>query len=384
MPEPGEYPDALPHGPVRGRGAPINPANRFESTRLHVLGDHLDALAAERACEQAQAEGDASTIELTLGERQEKTTVLADQSQTIINPIDSPDLPMKWSLNPYRGCEHGCIYCYARPTHEYLGFNSGLDFETKIMAKFDAADLLRKQLSKKSWQPQPIMMAGVTDIYQPIEAKLGITRQCLQVLAQARQPGGLITKNRLVTRDLDLLQELAQHQAVRVAVSITTLDAELAMKMEPRTSTPRDRLRAVSDLASAGVPVSVMVAPILPGLTDREVPAILKAAADAGATHAGYVLLRLPHQVKALFLSWLEKHYPQRASHVESLIRDTREGELYNAKWRTRQRGQGQVAQQIESIFRVFARKYKLDQPLSPLSGDAFRRPGPAGQMPLF
>lgn len=384
MPEPGEYPDALPHGPVRGRGASINPGNRFESTRLHVLGDHLDALAAEQAYEQAQQIDSPTAIELKLGERQEKTTILADRSQTIINRIDSPDLPMKWSLNPYRGCEHGCIYCYARPTHEFLGFNSGLDFETKIMAKFNAAELLRKHLGKKSWQPESIMMAGVTDIYQPVEAKLGITRQCLQVLAQARQPVGLVTKNRLVTRDLDLLQELAHHHAVRVAVSVTTLDAELAMKMEPRTSTPRDRLRAISQLAEAGVPTTVMVAPIVPGLTDREIPAILKAAADAGASRAGYVLLRLPHQVKALFLSWLEKHYPERASHVETLIRDTREGELYNAQWRTRHRGQGQVAQQIENMFRVFARKYKLDQPSRSLSGKAFRRPGDGGQMTLF
>ncbi|HEX7009233.1 MAG TPA: PA0069 family radical SAM protein [Phycisphaeraceae bacterium] len=368
-----EYADALPRGALRGRGAGLNPGNRFESVRLHVLGEQLD-----EAAQQAQQEGQAKLA----------TQVLADHSRTLINRVDhrkSPDIGYDWTINPYRGCEHGCIYCYARPTHEYFGLSCGVDFETRIFAKHDAPELLARELAKPSWRGEPIIMSGVTDPYQPVEARLGITRGCLEIMARCRQPVGLITKNRLVLRDLDLLHELATHRAVSVAVSVTTLDAKLAAKMEPRASSPRDRLAAVARLRAAGVPVRVMMAPIIPGLNDREIPRVLQAAHEAGAMQASYVLLRLPYQLKDLFLEWLKRHVPQRAKHVESLIRDTRNGRLYESAWSVRHRGRGAVAQQIEQVFALFRRRYGLDQKIPPLSSASFRPPAPSnGQLGLF
>jgi DNA repair photolyase len=291
--------------------------------------------------------------------------VYEDSSRSVVNKVNSPDLSMmKWTLNPYRGCEHGCIYCYARPSHELLGFSCGLDFETKIVAKRDAARLLREKLRSPSWKGESIAFSGVTDPYQPIEAKLGITRQCLEVLAEFGQPVSVITKNRLILRDLDLLKRLHERGAVSCAVSITTLDNELAAKMEPRASAPGARLEAIRKISAEGIPVCVMMAPIIPGLTDREIPAVLGAAAEAGATSAGYVLLRLPHQIKDLFLEWLRRHFPDRASHVEALIRESREGALYDAEYFTRQRGKGAHAEQIEKMFDLFKRKYGMEGPV--------------------
>jgi DNA repair photolyase len=366
-----EYPDAVPHGAVRGRGAGLNPANRYEGYRLHVLGEELDRLA-----EQTEGEGP----------RQVKTVVYRDRSRSIINRVDpnSADIGFNWTLNPYRGCEHGCIYCYARPDHERLGMSCGLDFETKIVAKPEAPAMLERALAKASWQGEPIVMAGVTDPYQPIERKLRITRGCLEVMARCKQPVSFVTKNRLVTRDLDLLRELAAHRVVRVAVSITTLDAALAGEMEPRAASPQHRLETVRLLTEAGVPAMVMVAPIVPGLTDHETPAILEAAAEAGAVGASYVLLRLPHQIKALFLDWLKRTRPQRADHVESLIRQTRGGELYDARFGIRQKGEGPLAAQIGQQFKVFAKRYGLARKLPALNSDAFVRPSLDGQMGLF
>jgi DNA repair photolyase len=338
-----EYADGLVQGEIRGRGAGLNPGNRFEDVRLHVLGDHLDEVAVEHP--------DGVQV---------KTRIYRDSSRTILNPIDSPDLPMKWSINPYRGCEHGCIYCYARPGHEYLGMSSGLDFETKILAKMEAPELLRAELSKKSWIGEGIMISGVTDCYQPIEATLRITRRMLEVCAEFAQPVGLITKNRLITRDIDVFKELNAHNAISAAVSITSLDNSLSAKMEPRASSPKERLAAVRQLADAGIPVAVMAAPIVPALNESEIPAILEAARDAGASSAGFVLLRLPHQIKALFLDWLAREYPERAAHVESAIRDTRDGDLYQTAWGVRQRGTGPRAEQIADMFNLFARKYDL------------------------
>jgi DNA repair photolyase len=357
-------------GPVRGRGAGLNPPNRFERLSLEVLGEHWDHLATEtRRFEDG---------------RQVATQVLRDYSRTVLNPVDSPDLPFAWTLNPYRGCEHGCVYCYARPTHETLALGCGLDFETRILAKPDAARLLRAELGRESWKGQAIVMSGVTDPYQPIESKLGITRGCLEVMVEHRQAVAIVTKSRLVLRDLDLLGELNRHQAAHVAVSLTTLDNALASKMEPRAASPSDRLWTIRRLAAAGIPVMVMTAPIIPAINDRELPALLKAAADAGATSAGYVLLRLPHQNKALFEEWLDRHFPDRKKHVLNILRQTRGGELYDPAWNTRMTGQGAFADQIQQTFTLFARRFGLHQRRHELNTDAFRRPADAAQFQLF
>lgn len=354
-----EHQDALPGGLARGRGAGLNPGNRYEMVRLHVLGEHLD---------QTQDDPDASGPQV-------QTQVIPDRTRTLINHVDSPDLGFNWSINPYRGCEHGCIYCYARPDHERLGMSCGLDFETKIVAKLEAPTILRRELSNPKWRGETIIMSGVTDCYQPLEAKLRLTRGCLEVMAECRQPVGIITKNRLVTRDIDLLTDLARHHAVRVAISLTTLDNQLAAKLEPRASSPGERLKAMRELTDAGVPVAVMTAPIVPGLTDREIPALLQAASEAGALSAGFVLLRLPHQIKALFLDWLARHFPERAGHVESLIRQTHGGALYDSTFGVRRRGEGEIARQIGHLFSIFSRRYGLDRAMSSLSSENFRPP---------
>lgn len=360
----------LTDGPVRGRGAGLNPTNRFEKLSLTVLDEHLERVAVE--------------TDAFDGGRQVATQVFRDNARTIINPVDSPDLGFEWTINPYRGCEHGCIYCYARPTHEHLSLSSGLDFETKLFAKLDAAKLLKKELSRPTWNGEPIVMSGVTDCYQPIESQLKLTRGCLEVMASSLQPVGIVTKSRLILRDLDLLQELAAHRAVRVAVSVTTLDNRLAGKMEPRAASPRDRLWVIRRLASAGIPVVALVAPIIPAINDREVPAILAAAADAGASSAGYVLLRLPYQIKQLFAEWLGRQFPGRADHVLSLLRQCHGGELYDSRFGHRQSGEGPIAEQIADTFRVFAARHRLNQPLQPLNSAAFRRPMADEQLPLF
>lgn len=342
------------------RGAGENPANRFERITL-----------------EPDAEWNPDDDVLP------RTQFFKDHSQSVIARNDSPDVGFETSLNPYRGCEHGCIYCYARPTHEYLGFSAGLDFESKIMVKEDAPELLRKELSSPKWQPQVIFMSGVTDCYQPVERKLRLTRRCLEVLAEFRNPVGLITKNQLVTRDKDVLGELARHQAATVWLSITTLDTELRKIMEPRTSPPAARLAALGELAAAGIPVGVNVAPLIPGLTDHDLPAILKAAGEAGATAAGYSIVRLPYAVGPLFEKWLKAYFPDRKEKVLNRLRSLRGGKLYDSQWGTRHSGEGIFAKQLAQMFDVARRKAGLNDDFPALSTAAFRRAG-GTQMTLW
>jgi len=345
--------------------------------RLSVRGRGTGELAKGRF-EQLEVE-----YEQDGEEHQIKTQLFKDTSRSIIATNDSPDVGFNATLNPYRGCEHGCIYCYARPTHEYLGLSAGLDFETKLFAKTDAPALLREKLQLKSWVPQSIGLSGVTDCYQPTERKLKLTRQCLQVLAEFRNPVVIITKNNLVTRDLDVLSELAKYNAVHVVLSITTLDKELARKMEPRASTPSLRLKAVEQLHAAGIPVSVNMAPIIPGLTDHEIPSLLKAAADAGARNAHYNIVRLPYGVKDLFQTWLEEHYPARKQKVLNRIREMRGGKLNVSEFGKRMGGDGEYAESIAQMFSQSRKRYGLDKPWTPLSTAHFRR-APDAQLSLF
>ena len=352
----------------RGRGARLNPPNRFETTH-HEL-------------ELEQVEDDEEYLNAL---SRPPTEYLPDQSRSIIARNDSPDVGFEASVNPYRGCEHGCIYCYARPTHEYLGFSAGLDFETKILIKHDAPELLRKALSAPGWKPQVLGMSGVTDAYQPIERTLGLTRRCLAVLTEYRQAVTIITKNRLVTRDLDLLAELAQYNAAGVFVSITSLDEELIGRLEPRTTRPQGRLRAIATLAAAGIPTGVMVAPVIPGLTEHEIPSILKAAAQAGARSAGYTIVRLPLGVAGLFDDWLGKHFPDRKDKVLDRIRAMRGGRLNDARFGVRMSGEGSAAIMISQIFRGACRRAGLNLHPWPVTAAAFRRPTPHdGQLTLF
>ncbi|MEO7298171.1 MAG: PA0069 family radical SAM protein [Verrucomicrobiota bacterium] len=346
---------------IKGRGASSNPANRFEQIHL------------ERDAEWNQEEGFAP-----------RTIFLRDSSQTAITRNDSPDIGFETSINPYRGCEHGCIYCFARPTHEYLGFSSGLDFETKIMVKENLPELLRKELSSPNWKPQTIVMSGVTDCYQPIERKLKLTRRCMEVLAEFKNPVAIITKNFLVTRDVDLYAELAKDHATQINISITTLDDTLTPKLEPRASLPKHRLAAVKILSDAGVPVNVMVAPCIPGLTDYEMPKIVQAARDAGAKSVAYVPLRLPWAVKSLFEDWLETHFPDRKEKILNRIRSMRGGKLNDANFGSRMRGEGIFAEQMAQMFAVAKRRAGFDKIEMPdLSAAAFRVPdGP--QLSLF
>ena len=353
-------------GNLKGRGTPLAPPNRFERTTLE---DDYEQLALGEGPD----------------ERRVETLFLPDRSRSILTSNDSPDVPFRWSINPYRGCEHGCAYCYARPTHETLGMNAGLDFETRILVKHDAPELLRAELAKPSWRGELIAISGVTDCYQPVERRYRLTRGLLEVLLEARQVCGIVTKNALVLRDLDLLAPMAELGVIHVNVSLTTLDAELARRMEPRTSAPAARLRAIEALSQAGVPVRVLIAPVIPGLNDQEIPAVLQAAKEAGAGSAGYVLLRLPHAVKAVFQDWLTRNYPLAADRVLGLIRSARSGRLSDPSFGTRMRGQGPYAEQIRRTFEVFAKKHQLDRPLPKLNESQFRPPRPAsGQLRLF
>ena len=324
---------------IRGRGASWSPANRFE--KLHVDLTDVDCVDVDPVSEE---------------QPRRATQYFRDGTKSIITRNNSPDVGFETSLNPYRGCEHGCIYCYARPTHEYLGFSAGLDFESKIMVKMNAPELLRAELESPRWQSQTLVMSGVTDPYQPIERKLRITRGCLEVLAKFRNPVAIITKNRLVTRDIDILRDLATCNAVAVNISVTSLDPNLQRVLEPRTSSPQARLEAIMQLRQAGIPTGVMVAPIIPGLTDHEVPKILDACAKAGAQFAGYTIIRLPWAVAPLFEHWLEEHFPDRKEKVLGRIRDMRGNRLNNSQWHTRMTGEGVFAEQIASLFRVGCR----------------------------
>ena len=348
------------HSTIQGRGAASNPKNRFHEIEV----EREDWVEAEDPAP--------------------RTRFYRDPTRTIIATNDSPDVGFEASVNPYRGCEAGCGYCFARPFHEYLDLSPGLDFETKIFVKEDAPELLRKELSARAWEPKVLIMSGVTDPYQPVERRMKITRGCLEVLAEFRNPVGIITKSDLVTRDADLLGELAGHGAAIVNLSITTLSKDLKRAMEPRAALPEKRLEAIRRLAEAGIPTGVMVAPVIPGLTDHEMPEILERAAEAGAVRAGWIMLRLPHAVKDLFADWLARHFPDRREKVLNRLRDLRGGVLYDPRWGARMRGDGPFAEQVRQVFDVTCRRVGLNVVPVELSTAAFRRPSKHGQLGLF
>ncbi|MBI4474425.1 MAG: PA0069 family radical SAM protein [Acidobacteria bacterium] len=344
---------------VRGRGAAGNPKNRFEKTSYQTSNwDEPEDPSPQ-------------------------TVFLKDDTRTIINYNDSPDVGFTASINPYRGCEHGCIYCFARPNHEYLGFSAGLDFETKILVKENAPELLRRELASSKWEPQVVAISGVTDAYQPVERRLKLTRRCLEVLAEFRNPVVIITKNELVTRDMDLLADLARYDAALVFISVTSLDGGLAGELEPRAPHPLRRLATIEALAKAGIPVGTLVAPVIPGLTDHEIPAILSAVAKAGAVAAGYVPLRLPYGVAPLFEEWLTLHRPLQKEKILHRIREIRGGRLNDPNFGSRMRGSGPYADQLDALFELACRKLGLNSNRPRLSTNAFRKPGSA-QLRLF
>lgn len=336
---------------IKGRGSSFNPANRF---------DKIDFIPDE---------------EFYKDETKPKTEFFRDTTKTIIAYNSSPDINFEASINPYRGCEHGCVYCYARPNHEHLGLSAGLDFETKIFVKENAPELLKKELSSKKWKPQTIAISGVTDAYQPCEKHFEITRRCLEILNEFSNPVGIVTKNHMVTRDIDILKELAEINAAIVMISITTLDSTLARLMEPRTSQPELRLKAIKQLTENGIPVGVLVAPVIPGLTDHEIPQIIEKAVEAGAKYAGYVMLRLPFGVKDIFTNWLEQHYPGKKSKVLNRVMSVRDGKLYVPEFFNRQKGEGVFAEQVAKMFEISCRKNGIDKNRVNLSTDKFNNP---------
>lgn len=345
----------------KGRGAQINPANKY-------LKDAYAQIHSEGIDEWWQPD--------------EKTEYLEEHAKTIVNKVDSPDIGMWYSLNPYQGCEHGCIYCYARNAHQYWGFSAGMDFERKIIVKKNAPYLLRKQLENKRWQPVPISISGNTDCYQPIERKMKITRQLLQIALEYRQPIGMITKNSLILRDRDILTEMAKRNLVSIFVSITAMDEQLRQVMEPRTASYRQRLRVIAELSKNGIPMGVMSAPMIPGINDQEMPAILKAAHEHGARMAGYTIVRLNDAVGEIFRDWLWKNFPDRAEKVLHLIESCHGGQINDSTWGRRMHGAGSVAGMIEQQFRIHTRQLGLNQERVQLDMTQFRRPGQ--QLSLF
>jgi DNA repair photolyase len=349
--------------PIKGRGAQSQVANSLLKRSYGVV--HWEGI-------DEPAEEGAGT-----------TRYLDVFPKTVLNKVKSQDLRMEWSLNPYQGCEHGCAYCYARPTHEYWGYGAGLDFERVVLVKRKAPELLEAALRKRSWDVGTITLSGNTDCYQPIERKLGITRQLLEVAQRFRQPVGIITKNALVLRDLDILVEMAENRLASVAISLTTLDEELRRKLEPRTSSAVNRLKTMESLARAGVPVQVMVAPIIPGLNDSEVPRLLKAAADAGAGHAGYTILRTNGPVEVVFREWLAIHYPERAAKVVAQVADAHGGTMSDSTPKRRMQGTGNFAVTINRVFSVFKARYFAGRGLPAMNRSLFCVP-PQGQLDLF
>jgi DNA repair photolyase len=344
---------------IASRGTGLYVQNRFETRSLEKFDDGWETVAEELPVIQTQ--------------------FFDDNTKSILFKNDSPDVGMSYSLNPYRGCEHGCAYCRARPYHEYLGFNAGIDFESKIMVKHDAPELLRRELSKRSWMPECVMMSGNTDCYQPAERKYEITRKCLEVFLEFRNPVSILTKNALILRDLDILKELASMQLVSTMLSITSFDKELRRRLEPRTSTPERKLQAIEQLAKAGVPVGIMVGPIIPGLNDNEVPNILKRGADAGAKWVAHTILRLPYAVAPIFQDWIEKNYPEKANRVMTRIRMIRGGKLNDANWGTRMTGTGGYADYMHNVVATLAKKYGMTGNRHSLRLDLFRRTGEWG-----
>ncbi|NIR50418.1 PA0069 family radical SAM protein [candidate division KSB1 bacterium] len=346
---------------LKGRGAADNPENRFEPLKVELEPDWVES-APNRKIE---------------------TEYFIDSTKQILAKNTSPDISFDYSINPYRGCEHGCIYCYARPTHEYFGLSAGLDFETKIMVKKDAPALLEKAFSSSKWRPQVVAFSGNTDCYQPVERELQITRRCLEVFLKFRNPVTIITKNALILRDLDLLRELARWNLVRATVSVTTLDNRLTRIMEPRTSAPEKRLEALESLVKTGVPTNVNVAPVIPAINEQEMPQILKEAAARGVRSAAYILLRLPHSVKELFQKWLEEHFPERAKKVLHAVQDTRAGRLNDPCFSSRMSGEGARADAIKRMFELSCQKYGLNREKVELTTEHFRR-GNVKQGQLF
>lgn len=348
---------------IKGRAATINPVGRFEPISRHVFDDGWQTLDELPPF---------------------KTEVLRESAKTIITRNTSPDINFDRSINPYRGCEHGCVYCYARPSHSYMGLSSGLDFENKLFAKAGAAALLEDELSKKGYKPKTIALGSNTDPYQPIEKDWRITREILEVLERANHPVGIVTKSSLITRDIDILSRMAQKNLVKVAISVTTLDRRLARAMEPRACTPSLRLKTISDLSQAGIPTSVLVAPVIPALNDHEMERILDSSRGAGATDAGFVLLRLPFEVSPIFREWLLKHYPDKYRHVMSILRTMRGGKDYDANWNQRMSGQGPYAIQIGRRFEITSKKLGFNQQRISLNTDLFKSPKEDAQLALF
>jgi len=346
----------------KGRGAQYNPANRF------LKGEH-GTFFPEAIDDWEEAP--------------RKTEYIFDDSRTLVNKVESPDIGMLWSANPYQGCEHGCVYCYARNSHEYWGYSAGLDFESRIVVKKTAPALLRKFFEKKSWKPAVISLSGNTDCYQPIERRMRITRQLLEICLEYRNPVGVLTKNALVLRDLDILQELARMNLVRVFTSITSLDENLRLKLEPRTASYRSRLKVVETLSASGIPTGIMNAPIIPGLNDHDMHDVLKAAAGAGAQWAGYTVVRLNGAIGPIFRDWLSKAYPDRAEKVWSLIAECHGGRVTDSRWGTRMAGEGRFAEMVRSQFLLYCKKYRLNERSMEWNLSDFRRPV-RGQLPLF
>lgn len=348
----------------RGRGAAVNPAGRFEPTATEALDDGWESL------------GDLPAL---------KTEVRLETPRTVITRNDSPDIGFDRSINPYRGCEHGCVYCFARPSHAYLGLSPGLDFETRLTAKPGAAAVLERELANPRYQPKTIALGTNTDPYQPIEREYRITREILEVLERANHPVGIVTKSAMVLRDIDILGRMAERGLVKVAISVTTLDRTLARAMEPRAATPEKRLATIETLAAAGIPTSVMVAPVIPALNDAEIETILERVSAAGAVEAGYVLLRLPLEVSDVFKDWLLRHYPDRYRRVLSILRAMRGGKDYDATFGKRMKGEGPYAWTLGRRFELAAKRHKLNTSRARLRTDLFVRPlGDARQLSLF
>jgi DNA repair photolyase len=351
-----------------GRGALSNAAGRYERHARVLVDDGWD---------DGWRDDDLSPPAL-------RTEVIRDATRTIIARNKSPDISFDRSINPYRGCEHGCIYCFARPTHAYLGMSPGIDFESRIFAKPDAAEMLRAELAAPGYVVKTMALGTNTDPYQPIEKKMRITRSILEVLRDFRHPVGIVTKSPLILRDIDILGEMAQMGLAKVALSVTTLDRKLARLMEPRAGTPARRLQAIKALGEAGVPTAVMFAPVIPALNDGEMEAVLSAAKDMGAGSAGYVLLRLPLEIKDLFREWLEGNVPDRARHVMSLVRQMRGGKDYDSQWHTRMRGTGPYAEMIAKRFQLAVKRFELNKPSRPLDISQFRKPPQKGDQLLL
>ena len=336
---------------LKGRGAGFNPANRFEKIEFEIAEEEIGSV------------------------EKPKTEFYRDSSRTILTYNDSPDTGFEVGINPYRGCEHGCVYCYARPSHEFLGLSAGLDFETRIFVKENAPELLRKELGRKRWEPQTVAISGNTDCYQPAEKHFKLTRNCLEVLRDFRNPAGIITKNHLITRDIDILSEMASFNAVLAVISVTTLDQKLAGLMEPRTSRPYLRLKAIEELTAAGIPVMALIAPVIPGLTDHEIPEIIKNTVNAGAKRAAYVMLRLPYAVSDLFTDWVESHYPDRKNKILNRIKSVRKGKLNSAEFGKRMTGEGIFAGQVKDLFELSCKKNGIYKSKIELSTEHFRNP---------